>query len=129
GDPFTIAMAGAACIAWIALETPPEQRRRETARLGAALLIAVLAAAPQIVASALWAPLTNRAVAGLPLNVAAGFSVAPWRLLELVVPYPFGATWSLDPYDVWARAGLRTFFSSLFCGGLAVLAVPFLVSG
>ncbi|HEY6051548.1 MAG TPA: hypothetical protein VIZ58_09890, partial [Thermoanaerobaculia bacterium] len=128
GDPFTIGIAGAACLAWIVLETPPGERRRETARLAAAVLLALLAAAPQIVASALWAPLTNRAVIGLPLNVAAGFSVAPWRLLELVVPYPLGATWSLDPYDFWARAGMRTFFSSLFCGGLAVLAVPFLVS-
>ncbi|MDQ6894082.1 MAG: hypothetical protein M3167_15535 [Acidobacteriota bacterium] len=128
GDPFTIGIAGAACVAWIVLETPPGARRRDAARLAGAILLAVLATAPQIVASALWAPLTNRAIVGLPLNVAAGFSVAPWRLLELVVPYPFGATWSLDPHDFWARAGMRTFFSSLFCGGLAVLAVPFLLS-
>jgi hypothetical protein len=128
GDPFTIGIALAACAAWIALETAPAERRREAVRLGAALLLAGLAAAPQILASALWAPLTNRAIAGLPLNVASGFSVAPWRLLELVVPYPFGATWSLDPHDTWARSGMRTFFSSLFCGGLAVLALPFIVS-
>ena len=128
GDPFTIGIAFAACAAWIALETPPAERRAETGRLGASILLAGLAAAPQIVASALWAPLTNRAIVGLPLNVAAGFSVAPWRLLELLVPYPFGATWSLDSNDFWARAGMRTFFSSLFCGGLAVLALPFIAS-
>src|SRR5256885_11546789 len=52
-----------------------------------------------------------RAVVGLPLNVAAAFSLSPWRLLELVVPFPFGATWSLDPGEFWARSHLRTFRS------------------
>lgn len=123
GDPFTIGIGLAACAAWILLEKREAWKSEALALVGAAGL-AGLAAAPQIAASALWAPLTNRAVTGLPLGVAAGFSISPWRLLELVVPYPFGATWSLDLPDFWARAGMRLFFSSLFCGGLGVLAIP-----
>lgn len=126
GDVFTIGIAVAGCALGILLETAPADRAREAASLAGALGLALLLAAPQIVASALWAPLTHRAVVGLRLNVATAFSLPPWRLLELLVPYPFGATWSLDPSRVWGRVLARNFFSTLFCGGLAVLAVPIL---
>ena len=53
-----------------------------------------------------------------PLHVSG-----PSRLLELVVPYPFGPTFALDPTEVWGRAvffpkalGL---FETLYCGGFA----------
>ena len=126
GDLFTIGIAAGSCALWIVLEGDPAARKREAMALAAAFGLAALLAAPQIVSSALWAPLTHRAVVGLPLNVAVSFSLAPWRLLELLVPYPFGATWSLDPQEIWARSAFRNFFSTLFCGGLTLLAIPVL---
>ena len=126
GDVFTITIAAAACVLWICLETGRGDRRREAASLVAALSLSALLAAPQIVATALWAPLTHRAVTGLSLQVAASFSLSPWRLLELVVPYPFGPTWSLDAPEIWGRGVFRNFFSTLFCGALVLLAIPVL---
>jgi hypothetical protein len=91
GDVFTVGIALAAWALWLFLETEGASRRREAGSLAAAAVLAGLLAAPQIVASALWAPWTHRGVGGLSLAVATTFSVSPWRLLELVVPYPFGA--------------------------------------
>ncbi|HEY6101302.1 MAG TPA: hypothetical protein VIW03_17830, partial [Anaeromyxobacter sp.] len=126
GDVFTIGIAIAAWALWILLETAASARRREAAALAAAAGLAALLAAPQIVSSALWAPLTQRAVLGIPLKVATTFSLSPWRLLELVVPYPFGATWSLEAPQIWGRTAFRNFFATIFCGGLAAIALPLL---
>ena len=106
-DVFTIAIAIGCAALWIALEERPTRRAlrgsgrsRRPSRLGA------LAAAPQIVATALWIPQTNRAVLGMKLSDAVYFSIHPWRLLELVVPYPFGARLGDDAPDALGLAAL-----------------------
>ena len=123
GDAFTLTLAAAASAAWILLETPRPERGRGGRRLAAALCLAGLLAAPQLVASALWAPLTRRAVVGLKLDEALAFTLSPWRLLEAAIPYPFGATWSLDGSQTWGRLAFRSFFATLYAGALAPVAV------
>jgi hypothetical protein len=124
-DVFTVALGVFGAALWIAIEMPRVERSAALARLSVALGLAVLAALPQIVATALWIPETNRAVLGLRLAEVTRFSVSPWRLAELVVPYPFGETWRLTPSEVW---GWRAFgdkamglFSTLYAGALAAM--------
>lgn len=126
GDVFTIGIAAAAGALWIALERPREAVRRDLVLLVVGLLVAGLLAAPQIVATALWIPETNRAILGMKLGDSFYLSISPLRLLEFVVPYPFGATWALDMQEIWrspvARHGALGLFTSLYSGALAVIA-------
>ena len=127
GDVFTTGAAIAAGALWIVLEGERSERARDFSTLGLALLLAGLLAAPQWVATALWVPDTNRAILGMPLSDAFTFSVSPLRLLELVMPYPFGPTWSLDDSKAWGwpAFGGKTigFFTTLYAGTLAVIAL------
>jgi hypothetical protein len=129
GDVFTIGCALAAWAFWTALETERGRRAALAGELAAATVLAVLLALPQIVATFLWTSWTRRAVSGILLREATAFSLRPWRLLELVVPYPFGPASSLDTADRWAGHAFRNFFPTLFCGGLALLAFPWLRRG
>ena len=45
-----------------------------------------------------WARRRIAPSSGFALNVVLGYTLSPWRLLELVVPYPFGDVWSLDDH-------------------------------
>jgi hypothetical protein len=126
GDVFGAAIALGASFLWILLEDGPGERLRAFARLSGGIGLAGLAAAPQILAAALWIPETNRGVLGMRLSEAVLFSVSPFRLLELAVPFPFGAVWDMDKTRVWGwplyhfkQAG---FFSSLYAGAFAVIA-------
>lgn len=127
GDVFTIGIAILAAVLWIALEHPRSGWLREALGLAVSLLLAGLFAAPQVVAAALWVPETNRAILGMRLQDALFFSVPPLRLLELVIPFPFGPTWSLENTRIWGWPvfQLKTigFFSTLFAGGLCVIAL------
>ncbi len=126
-DVFTVAMGLAAGILWIALEEPPDRRKRLGLDFGAAAGLGLLLAAPQIVATALWIPETSRAVSGMTLGESFAFATSPWRLLEFVVPFPFGDTWRLDEAVVWGKTLFRDkaigLFSTLYCGALPVLAL------
>ncbi len=128
GDVFTVALALLGSLLWILLDTEPRQRGARFIRLAAALGLASLAAAPQILASALWIPETNRAVLGMRLNEAVLFSVSPFRLLELIVPFPFGTTWELDRAQTWGWPLFHYrqlgYFSGLYAGAFAVLHSP-----
>ncbi|MEP6995793.1 MAG: hypothetical protein ABI968_14820, partial [Acidobacteriota bacterium] len=126
-DVFTIGLAIACAALWIALEEQTEAPRAALARLALALLLAALAAAPQILATALWIPLTNRAVLGMKLSEVILFSIHPWRLLELVVPYPFGPSYGTSVFEMWGSSILRGkfmgIFPTLYAGAFAVVAV------
>ena len=82
--------------------------------------------APQIVATLLWIPQTNRAVIGMKLSDVFLYSIHPWRLLELVIPYPFGPGWHLSMSDMWAFSLFHHrpmgLFATLYQGAFAAIA-------
>lgn len=125
GDVFSSGLAGACAALWILLEEARPRRARELLHLASSLLLAALAAAPQIIAALLWIPETGRAVTGMTLSESFLYSISPWRLLELVVPYPFGSTSSLDVSQVWGKAVFHGkalgLFATLYAGAFAVV--------
>lgn len=131
GDVFTTGLAVAGAALWILLEEERPRRFAAAGHLAGALVLAALVAAPTLLATALWAPWTNRAVLGIKIGEAVAMSLSPWRLLELVVPFPFGPTWALEPGVVWAapvfRGRVLGFFASLYAGSLAAVGVALLV--
>jgi hypothetical protein len=127
GDVFTIGMAGLAALGWIVVGAAHEERKDLALACVAAGALAVLAALPQIAATLLWIPETNRAVTGVTWREALQFAVAPLRLLELVIPYPFGALWTNDHLQIW---GWRIYsfkvmglFLTLYAGSLGAIAL------
>ncbi|HKD12426.1 MAG TPA: hypothetical protein VKE50_10135 [Thermoanaerobaculia bacterium] len=124
GDVFTIGCALLAVLYLIVFQTPGPARKREAAALAASLGLAALLALPQLVASALWVPFTDRAVTGMTLNEALRLSLWPLRLVEWIVPYPFGESWRLDAYAGWGIAGRTAgFFPTLYAGAFACIAL------
>ncbi len=127
GDVFTTGAAIFAGVLWIGIEGERSQRARELVTLALSLLLAALLAAPQIVASALWVPDTNRAVLGMKLGESLQFSLPLLRLLELVVPFPFGPNWSSDDSLVWGwpvfRGRTVGFFTTLYAGAFGLIAL------
>ncbi len=126
-DIFTVALAIGCVGLWIALEEDAPRRLGAAGGAGFAIALGALAAAPQIVATALWIPLTNRAILGIKLADSVFFSIHPWRLLELVVPYPFGASWEMSAGAMWGspiyRGRAMGIFPTLYCGAFAIIAV------
>ena len=127
-DVFTIAVAIASAALWIALEEEPRAGLRRAGALAGAVALGALAAAPQIVATALWIPHTNRAVLGMTLGDVLLFSIHPWRLLELAAPHLLGGPiWELDVRPLWGHplhngrpSGI---FPTLYAGAFALIAV------
>jgi len=127
GDVFAAGLALLASVLWIALEKPRSERTREAIRLGASILLGSLLAAPQILATLLWSAETNRAVLGMRLGEVFYFSVSPFRLLEFLIPFPFGATWEIDPARVWGTSvfggKVMGLFTSLYAGAFVSIAL------
>ncbi|MEO8430180.1 MAG: hypothetical protein ABI592_01640 [Acidobacteriota bacterium] len=127
GDPFGAGMALFACGVFLVLAGRGEQR---VAALLLGLLLGGLLAAPQLAATLLWAPETARGITGLTLGDALLFSLSPWRLLELAIPYPFGATAALSRWETWGWPVFHYktlgFHATLFAGSLSVVALPLL---
>ncbi len=126
-DVFTIGVAVAAAALWVALEEDAAEGRRRAGALAAAVGMGALAAAPQIVATALWIPHTSRAVTGMKLGDVLLFSIHPWRILELAAPHVFGPIWELDIRPLWGHSlhhgrpsGL---FPTLYAGAFALIAL------
>ena len=126
-DIFTIALALACAALWLALEEDRREQLRAAGALGLAIGVGALAAAPQLLATALWIPQTNRAVLGMKLTDVLLFSIHPWRLLELAIPYPFGASWEMAAQSMWAasihRGRVMGLFPTLYAGAFALIAV------
>jgi hypothetical protein len=123
GDAVSIVVALLAAGLWILVGLPEDRRRSAAGALAAGLVLAALLAAPQLCATAGLVPETRRAVTGVSVGESLAFSLQPWRLAELVLPYPFGETWTLDPNRNWGAGMVRTYFPTLFCGAFAVLAL------
>jgi hypothetical protein len=127
GDVFTSAMAIVSCALWLLVEENRSERAPAFVLLLLALALAALIALPQILATSLWIPETNRAVAGMKVRDSLFFSIHPLRLLELVFPYPLGLTWTLENSDIWGwtvfRGKAMGLFSTLYAGAFAVIAL------
>jgi hypothetical protein len=127
GDVFAVAFALLAGLLWTLLAPPDVSRRRALTEFGIAGILGLLLAAPQIFATGLWIPQTSRGVTGLKLAEVFDFSLSPWRLLEFLIPFPFGTTWQLEKSGVW---GISVFqdrasglFGTLYTGAFALIAV------
>ena len=125
-DVFTIAVAIVCAALWAVLEEEPAGAQA-LLRTAGGVVLGALAAAPQILATALWIPETNRGVLGMRLSNAILYSITPWRLVELVVPYPFGPVWRLDAWELWGGPvhnwrGMGL-FETLYAGILPLVAV------
>ena len=127
GDVFTIGMGMLAVGGWIAVgaaagraflssEAPPARSSSRSSRR-----------CRRSLATLLWIPETNRAVSGITWREALQFAVAPMRLLELAIPYPFGAVWTNDPARIWGVAifsrKIMGLFLTLYVGSLGVIAL------
>ncbi|MDQ5856937.1 MAG: hypothetical protein M3542_01485 [Acidobacteriota bacterium] len=127
GDVFSIGTALLCAGLWILTEKSRSEWRRELVLLALGVALAGLVALPQILATLLWVPDTNRSILGMKLQETFFFSISPFRLLEFVVPYFFGSTWTHDWWTVWGRPVFRFknagIFSTLYCGALSVMAV------
>jgi hypothetical protein len=125
GDVFTsgLALFGAVLLAW--QESEPGVRSRIFGGLALAASAGFLLAAIQIVPALLLAPLTVRVLGSFTLEKSAAWSLSPWRLAELILPFPFGhasggrVVWG---EGLWSgRAG--GFFDTLHCGSFAALSL------
>jgi hypothetical protein len=74
----------------MALRDDREGRARTLTAVGGAGLLAVLLAAPQIAATAQILPDSSRVRKPFPFVTATGTSTHPFRLVEQVVPFPYG---------------------------------------
>ena len=127
GDVFSSVLVLLCCALWLAFETEVPRQKAGLGAVAAGLVLGALLAAPQILAAALWIPFTNRSVLGMKLGEVFLYSISPFRLLELVVPFPFGNTWDMDPNYVWGWPVFRNkqigFFASLYPGAIALIAL------
>src|SRR5262249_23670283 len=124
-DVFAVALAFVTSLLWIWLEDDRPARGPAFAAFGISLVLSFLLAFPQLVATLLWIPETRRAVTGMTIAGALRFSVSPWRLVEWIVPYPFGPTWEDEarPWAPGAFGGLPMgYFATLYVGMFAAVA-------
>jgi hypothetical protein len=88
GEPVVVLLT--AVIAAARFAASPRAWRRAGVPVTLATLVALLVAAPQIAATAQILPDSSRARTPFPFVVATGTSTHPVRLVEQVVPFPYG---------------------------------------
>ncbi len=127
GDPFTIGVGIVCAAVWIAVGVERGERWSRALAFAGSFGLAVLAALPQIAATALWIPETNRAVTGIGLGEALQFSFSPYRLLELIVPFPFGSVWLTENTSIWGwkifNHKMMGLFLTIYVGALGFIAI------
>ena len=123
GDAFSLTLALLSAALWLLCETPPAERVRVAGPYALGLAAAAFLALPQILATVLLAPETRRVVGGVALGEALNFTISPWRLFELIVPYPFGPTWAMDLSLDWGTHAFRHFFTTFFLGPVALVGL------
>jgi hypothetical protein len=126
GEPFTLLLSAGVLFVF-ASTAEPARRLRAAGLAAAACGAAVVAAGVQLVPMFLYLPETFRAQVRFRLLATLQWSLSPARLLEWLVPYPFG-----DPtqFVAWKTWGGRFFdgrpggyFATLFCGAFAAAAM------
>jgi len=124
GEPVTAAL-GLVPLALVAFDR--HGWRRGLASLAAAGAGALLVAAPQLVATARVIGFTTRGTWGVAPAQVGRFALHPVRLVELLLPLPFGWPTRFDRFDFWSLDlfPLVPFVMSLHLGivGLAAAVV------
>lgn len=97
-------------------------------RTGITYVVGAFVAAPQVVATFRILPFTSRGGPGEQTDTSLGFSLAPSRLLEFLMPYPEGIPFRDDSWGYWASemAPQIPYFYELFAG---ILTVPLVLFG
>ena len=125
GDVFTFGLALLGAVLLTLERAEAGCSGRALARLTGAAVPGIFLAGIQIVPAVLFVPHTVRALGRFPLRTALMWSVSLWRLLELVLPFPFGspvrqgASWG---EALWSGKSVG-FFNTLYPGVLATLAL------
>jgi hypothetical protein len=123
GDAFSLALALLSGCLWLILETPRRDRFPQLLQWLLGLAVALLLALPQVLATALFAPETRRAVSGFRLGDVTLYTI-PWaRLLEVVVPYPLGESWTTDFSLDWGSLAFKRFYVAFFVGPMALVGL------
>jgi hypothetical protein len=126
-EPFALVLFGIVSVVWIALEVAPENRRRTALLWVEANVLAAVVAAVQLVPTFLYVGETDRALGGLKSVEAYQWSLHPIRLIEYLVPYPFGATGTEIASQVWGGRFFdfrpSGYFPTLFMGAFAAIAL------
>lgn len=126
GEPITAALLAPAMIA---VSIGASGVRRGTLRLIAAGGVGIALALPQIVATLRVLPFVFRTVHGLAPAEAAAQGLSPWRLLELILPLPWGWPSDLAYFGFWSDVATPSvpYIYSLHVGvvGLALAAMAF----
>ncbi|HSM51783.1 MAG TPA: hypothetical protein VLA75_10300 [Thermoanaerobaculia bacterium] len=120
GEPVTLLLA-LLPLALVAVER--HGPRRGLAYFAAAGAAGALVALPQIVATARVLGFTTRGLLGVPLEQVGRFALHPARLLELLLPLPFGWPLRYDAFGLWSRELFPTepYVLSLHLGLVAVV--------
>lgn len=100
GEPMTATLLGPAMLA-VALTRHGARRGALTCAAAGAIALAV--ASPQIVATLRAMPFTFRAAHGLEAAEAAWQSLSPARLLELLLPLPWGWPSDYTRFGYWSK--------------------------
>jgi len=119
GEPVTAAL-GLVPLLFAAVSRHGWRRGAVTA--GAVGALGLVVALPQVVATLRVLPFTVRGGLGVSADQAVHYTLHPLRLLELVLPFPFGWPAYLGRYGIWNVSVLPEvpLFFSLYAGIIAL---------